>query len=96
MNSKSSNAFTLFAIAKEYEALGDSDKALQYYAQLENNFPEDTGFYYHYAQLMQLNNNMGEFKRIIKKGMEYCKKAADSHALAELHGLYNQFIEDDE
>ncbi|MEI6313176.1 MAG: tetratricopeptide repeat protein [Bacteroidota bacterium] len=96
MNSKSSNAFTLFALAKEYEALSELERAIQYYDQLEKNFPENTGFYYHYAQVMQVNNNLEEFKRIIKKGIEVCKKAGDTHALAELLGLYNQYIEDDE
>jgi hypothetical protein len=36
------------------------------------------------------------FREIIKKGQEVCKAQKDTHALAELTGLYNECIEDDE
>jgi tetratricopeptide (TPR) repeat protein len=96
MNDEKQTEFLLFALAKEYEQIGDTQNALNYYQILEKDYENNTGFYYHFAKLLFQMQEITRFREIIKKGQEVCKAQKDTHALAELTGLYNECIEDDE
>ena len=84
MNDKKETDFLLFAIAKEYEADGLLEKALDCYARLLMNYPNYVGTYYHYASLLQEQNNKAEATNIIAKGLEICILQGDKHAASEL------------
>lgn len=96
MNEIKQTDFTLFALAKEYEQLGDQSKALEYYSILEHQYPAITGFYYHFAKLLFELGDAEKFKRIVAQGKQACESAKDKHALSELMGLYQECIDDDE
>lgn len=78
------SAFLQFALAKEYEGMGDSDKALEHYRKLTEEHPEYTGTYFHFAQLLMENDQTEEGFRMYDKGIAICKLNGDQHSLAEL------------
>jgi len=84
MNDKKETDFLLFAIAKEYEADGLMEKALDCYARLLMNYPNYVGTYYHYACLLQEQDKKTEASSIIAKGIEISTLQGDRHAANEL------------
>ena len=74
----------LFAIAKEYEADAQVEKALDCYAQLVVKYPNYVGTYYHYASLLQEQDKKTEASSIIERGIEICTIQGDRHAASEL------------
>ncbi|MFK7934482.1 MAG: tetratricopeptide repeat protein [Saprospiraceae bacterium] len=78
--------FILFAIAKEYEKLQETGKALEYYQQLATNHNDYVGTYYHLGKLYEQLQQPSEAFFTYKKGMEVAKAAGDQHALSELAG----------
>lgn len=95
INAQNSSAFTLFALAKEYENAQATEIALSYYQKIEMNFENYTGFYYHYAQLLFNLNLVAEFKEVVSKGIKICSEQNEKHDLAELRGLLNECIDDE-
>lgn len=84
MKTDPDSPFLLFAVAKEYEGIGDNEKALEYYSSLLEREPEYTGTYYHYAGLLMKNERYEEGYSVYDQGIEICRKLNDLHALAEL------------
>lgn len=82
------SAFTAFALAKEYEKADQLDVARMYYAELNTQYPNDCGFYYHYVHFLLQINEPIEAKQIAEKGLRICKEQKDIHAYNELHNLY--------
>ena len=78
------DSFLLFAIAKEYEGAGDSDRAGEYYRRLLDGDPDYVGAYYHLAKLYESQGHYREAFRTYSTGMETARKAGDQHALGEL------------
>jgi tetratricopeptide (TPR) repeat protein len=80
------DAFTLFALAKEYESMENADQALDYYLKLRQCDPDYVGLYYHlgklYEQLEQTDNALEAYTI----GCEVARKLGDTHALSELNG----------
>ncbi len=88
--------FILFAIAKEYEGLGDNEKALEYYLRLEGADADYVGTYYHLGKLYeQLNEEFKAFSTY-KKGIEVAKKIGDQHSLSELAGAKMELGDDED
>jgi tetratricopeptide (TPR) repeat protein len=78
------DAFTLFALAKEYEKADMPAEALTYYRRLRDKEPTYVGLYYHLAKL---HENAGETDlalEVYAQGMEVAREARDRHALSEL------------
>ncbi len=84
MNEKKESDFLLFAIAKEYEADAQVEKALDCYAQLVVKYSNYVGTYYHYASLLQEQDKKTEASSIIERGIEICTIQGDRHAASEL------------
>lgn len=80
------DAFILFAIAKEYEKLGDNSTALEYYLKLKAIDPDYIGTYYHLGKLYEVETSEAKALDIYQKGIEIAKKIKDQHALSELMG----------
>ncbi len=86
------DTFVLFAIAKEYESGGDTEKTLEYYLKLKNADPDYVGLYYH---LGKLYSKLGKEELAIEtyeEGMTVAKKANDNHAFNELRGALDELI----
>lgn len=89
------DAFTMFALAKEYEKGGNAQEALSTYLQLRDTQPDYVGLYYHLGKLQEKLQDPGAAIITYRSGMEYAKKAGDMHAFGELNGARMQIDDDD-
>lgn len=80
------DAFILFALAKEYEGLGQNDLALKHYLELKEKQENYVGLYYHLGKLYEVFNQEKTAWDIYSKGIEIARQAGDQHALNELAG----------
>ncbi len=78
------NSFLHYAIAKEYETMGQNDLALAKYKELVKMDPDYIGTYYHLGKLMEALDLSQEAMKTYNLGIEVCKKAQDMHSLSEL------------
>lgn len=68
------SSFILFAIAKEYETLGNYHRALELYGELIAKDPKYTGCYYHFAKAyFKLDKKMREWT-LSNKGLKSVPK----------------------
>ena len=96
LESSPNDSFILFAIAKEYEGLGLSDEALEYYLKLRKEDPDYIGTYYHLGKLYETRQALQEAFTTYKEGMAIAKTAGDQHALSELAGAKLNLGDDDD
>lgn len=82
------DAFTLFALAKEYQKTEDYKQSLLYYREIVKIQPDYVGTYYHLGKLLEQEEQEEEALEIYKKGMEIAQKIQDLHALAELKNAH--------
>lgn len=80
------DSFILFAIAKEYEKIGDAEKTLAYYLKLKETDPNYVGTYYHLGKHYEEKQDFRTAFFTYKTGMEIAKKMGDQHAFNELAG----------
>jgi len=78
--------FLLFAVAKEYESLKDTQEALAYYLAIRAKQPAYVGLYYHLGKLYEQLSQPQQAWEAYTAGMEVAKLARDQHALGELAG----------
>lgn len=90
------DSFLLFAIAKEYEGLGDNKAALDFFLNLKTSQSDYVGLYYHLGKLYEKNEQVDKAFFTYKEGMEVAKKAGDQHALNELAGAKLNLGDDDD
>jgi tetratricopeptide (TPR) repeat protein len=77
-------AFTQFALAKEYEKLQDWPNALSQYEHLRELDPNYVGLYYHLGKMYERLNRIPDAIATYRQGMEVAKIANDRHAWSEL------------
>jgi tetratricopeptide (TPR) repeat protein len=82
------DSFTIFALAKEYETLGDDAEALRYYTRLQELDPGYVGLYYHLGKLYERMARPEAALSAYRQGLEAARKAGDRHAWSELQGAY--------
>lgn len=80
------DSFVRFALAKEYEKMGDEDKAFEFYNELLKKDPDYLGLYYHLGKWYERANDAERAVDIYSKGMEVARQQGDQHALGELAG----------
>ena len=78
------NAFLLFALAKEYESNADDATALTYYLQCGEYNPDYVGLYYHLGKLYERAQDFDAAITAYTKGIAVAKAANDRHAQNEL------------
>ena len=86
LESSPGDAFISFAIAKEYEGLGDLDKSLATYEELVKSKPEYVGTYYHLGKLYEKLEKFEEAETTFTAGIAVAKAAGDKHSAGELQG----------
>lgn len=79
------DAFILFAVAKEYEGLGQTEAALAHYLKLKTADPDYVGLYYHLGKLYEHLENIPEAIQTYKDGMLVANKQENRHAFGELN-----------
>ena len=84
------DSFVIFAIAKEYENLGNQNEAIQYYQKLYQSDPNYVGLYFHWGKLHEEINDSGKAIEIYSMGIEVASLQKDGHAERELRAAkYN-------
>ncbi len=78
------NSFILFAIAKEYEGMGEKVKAITKYLALIEKDGQYVGTYYHLAQLYEDTEDQDAALLTYQKGMTIAQEVKDQHAYSEL------------
>ena len=78
--------FLLFAIAKEYEGMGDTENAFKFYVKLTDDAPYYVGTYYHLGKLYEKNQLFDDALKTYQQGMNVAQRAGDRHAYSELSG----------
>lgn len=81
--------FIIYALATEYNAINDAEKAFSYYLQLVDQHPDYVGAYYHLGKLYEKNENKEKAIDTYQKGMLAARNKRDMHAFSELQGAYN-------
>jgi len=80
------DAFISFAIAKEYEGLGELDKSLAAYEALVKSKPDYVGTYYHLGKLYEKLEKYEAAETTFTTGITVARAAGDKHAAGELQG----------
>ncbi|MBC7777602.1 MAG: tetratricopeptide repeat protein [Phycisphaerae bacterium] len=80
------DSFVLFALAKEYEGVGDDTQSLSFYLRLKEADPTYIGTYYHLGKLFERQEDFQNAILTYKQGIEISRKAGDRHAMSELQG----------
>ncbi len=78
------DAFLIFAIAKEFEGMGERDKAVSFYNRLIEEQPNYIGTYYHLGKLYEKLDNETQAIVTYNSGIAAARNMNDLHALAEL------------
>jgi len=78
------DSFLLFAIAKEYEGLGQLDEAIKGFVTLVEKDAKYVGTYYHLAKLYEEVENGEKAIATYEAGIVMAQQLNDLHALAEL------------
>lgn len=89
------DAFTLFAVAKEYEKAGDRAQALHFYLRLRETNAAYVGLYYHLGKLYEKMEQLEQALQVYREGMAVARQAGDAHALAELNGARLEIDEEE-
>lgn len=90
------DSFLLFALAKEYENLGQNQEAMDRYQELLEADPSYVGLYYHLGKLHEQQAAFQQAWDTFTAGMEVAKKAGDQHALSELAGARLQLGDEED
>ncbi len=78
------DSFVKYAIAKEYEKLGDLQTAIEKFEALKEDDPDYVGLYYHLAYIYTEIDETEKALRIYDEGIAVAKAQNDLHALSEL------------
>lgn len=90
------DAFLNYALAIEYIALDETEKAITLFKNLLLDHPDYSATYYHYGKLELKNNRKEEAEKLFKTGVEVAQKNNELHSLAELRSALNELLYDDE
>lgn len=81
--------FILYALATEYNAINDQEKAYSFYLELTEKHPDYVGTYYHLGKLYEKDDQKDKAIQVYTKGMEVARNKRDMHAFSELQGAFN-------
>lgn len=88
------NAFALFALAKEYEKIGDFQKSIETFEDLITKQPSYLGAYYHFGKVLESVDLTEKAQKAYESGILVAQQQKDLHALSELkNALQNLLME---
>ncbi|RYE50866.1 MAG: tetratricopeptide repeat protein [Sphingobacteriales bacterium] len=90
LEADANDPFVLYALATEYNNMGNNEKALDYYLNLINNHPHYVGTYYHLGKLYERTGEGEKAIVIYQQGMQIAREKREMHAFSELQGAYNK------
>ena len=86
------DAFSRFALAKEYERAGKKDEALNSYRDLLDMDPGYLGTYYHFGKLLESLGLDNQALDIYRLGIKKSGEVNDRHTLSELQNAYQNLL----
>lgn len=86
LNADPEDVFLQYALAKEFETLGQKEEAVMLLEQLLEKSPTYVGAYYHLGKLLEENGQIQNALNTYQKGITMCQLQGDQHALSELQG----------
>lgn len=96
LDASPNDTFILFALAKEYEKMGDEREALSHFQKLLEVDENYVGAYYHLGKLQEKLGQPHAALTAYVKGMDVAKNAGDQHALNELAGAKLELGDEDD
>jgi predicted Zn-dependent protease len=84
------NAFARYGLAMEYARLGETDAALQEFAQLLADHPDYTAGYFMAAQTLAKAGRQADAKQRLVDGMECARRTGNQHALREMQAMLEE------
>ena len=96
LTAEPTDAFLLFAIAKEYESAGDDTEALNFYTKCREHNPDYVGLYYHLAKLYERKNDIPTAISVYDAGILVAKTQNNRHALNEMAIARSEWVDDEE
>lgn len=84
--SSPNDSFLLFALAKEFEKMGDDTGALEVYERLRTSNPNYVGLYFHLAKTLERLDREAEAWQTYSTGIQIAKRLGENHAMNELAG----------
>ena len=79
--------FVLFALAKEYDKIGEHQRSIQFFEKLINQNKEYTGAYYHLALALRASGLEDKALETIHHGIDICQSTNKIHDKNELESL---------
>ena len=84
--------FLHFALAREWQGLGQLEKALEKYEYLLGTYPEYVGTYYHLGKLYEQFDRNPDAIKCYEAGIKVATAARDSHSAGELRGALDELL----
>ena len=78
------DAFTRFALAREYQKQGSPEAALEYFEGLVQENPDYVGTYYHLGKLYESLGRKDDALATYRSGIQIAQRSREFHALSEL------------
>lgn len=92
LQNEPNDPFLKYALATEYLAANDPEKALHYFEDLKLNHADYVGTYYHLGRLYEKLGRKDDAVATYQQGMQVARSARDNHAYSELQTVYNSAI----
>ena len=87
-NQNPKDSFVVYALATEFVAVGDDEKALTFYLDLLITDPDYVATYYHLGKLYARRGQEAEALATYKTGMQKALAKKDNHSFAELQNAH--------
>lgn len=84
MKTDPNDSFLTYALALEYEKIGDINKAISIIEQITIEDPDYLGSYYKLGQLYESQEKIDAAEKIYRKGIELAEAKNDNKAKGEL------------
>lgn len=92
LKAEPNDAFLNHALAMEYVAAGDDERAIEVMERLLEVHGDHTGTYYHLGHAYLRKGNKESALEVWEKGIITCKLLKKQHHLAELQGAFNEVM----
>lgn len=87
LKAEPNDAFCLYALAQEYDKIGDAENAIDHFDRTLAVNPGELYAYYHKARVLAAQDRVDEARATIESGFKQARSAGDDHAVSELSEL---------
>lgn len=87
--------FSRYALALEYQRLGDDTKAAELFSYLLEHVPDYLAAYYQYGKLLEKQQNAEKAAHIFKMGIAIAQKQGNGKTKRELESALSELSDDE-